>query len=101
MKKILVFFTVVGLTAFVFNGIAFNATQAADQVQKVEAKVNVNTASVKDLATLPGIGIKTANNVVNFRENHGPFKNAQDLLKVKGVGKKTLKKIENLISFEQ
>ena len=52
-----------------------------------EAKVNINTAGVKELATLDGIRPKIAERIVAYREAHGPFKKAEDLRKVDGVGK--------------
>jgi competence protein ComEA len=47
------------------------------------AKVNINTASVADLDTLPGVGEVTANNIVSYRESHGPFKRIEDLRDLK------------------
>ena len=52
-----------------------------------EAKVNINTAGVKELTTLDGIRPKVAERIVAYREAHGPFKKAEDLRKVEGVGK--------------
>ena len=52
-----------------------------------EAKVNINTAGVKELATLDGIRPKIAERIVVYREAHGPFKKPEDLRKVDGVGK--------------
>jgi competence protein ComEA len=52
-----------------------------------DAKVNINTASVKELTTLSGIGPKVAERIVAYREAHGPFKKAEDLRKIEGVGK--------------
>ena len=52
-----------------------------------EAKVNINTAGVKELATLDGIRPKLAERIVAYREAHGPFKKPEDLRKVDGVGK--------------
>jgi competence ComEA-like helix-hairpin-helix protein len=52
-----------------------------------EAKVNINTAGVKELTTLDGIRPKVAERIVVYREAHGPFKKAEDLRKVEGVGK--------------
>lgn len=51
-----------------------------------DAKVNINTASVKELMTLQGIGHKVAERIVEYREAHGSFKKAEDLRKVEGVG---------------
>ena len=52
-----------------------------------DAKVNINTAGVKELTTLSGVRPKVAERIVGYREAHGPFKKPEDLLKVEGVGK--------------
>ena len=52
-----------------------------------EAKVNINTAGVKELTTLSGIGSRIAERIVAYREANGPFKKSEDLRKVEGVGK--------------
>jgi competence protein ComEA len=49
-------------------------------------KVNINTADVKTLMTLTGVGRKVAEKIVEYRDNHGPFKKADELRKVDGVG---------------
>ena len=48
--------------------------------------VNINTATVKDLMTLDGIGHKVAEKIVEYREAHGPFKKPEEVRKVQGVG---------------
>lgn len=60
-------------------------------------KVNINTGSIEDLMTLPGIGEKTARNIMVWREKEGPFKSPEDLLDVKGIGTKKFKKLEPFI----
>lgn len=72
------------------------STPAAAQV----AKINVNTATAKELQGLPGVGEVTAERIVAFRTEKGKFKAPNDLLKVKGVGKKSLEKIKDLIVVE-
>ena len=52
-----------------------------------DAKVNINTASAKELTTLGGVGPKLAERIVEYRDAHGPFKKPEDLKKVEGVGK--------------
>jgi competence protein ComEA len=52
-----------------------------------DAKVNINTAGVKELTTLSGIRPKVAERIVAYREAHGAFKKPEDLMKVEGVGK--------------
>ena len=60
---------------------------AAEKTQNAStAKVNVNTADVKSLMTLTGVGRKVAEKIVEYRESHGPFKKAEELRKVEGVG---------------
>jgi competence protein ComEA len=49
-------------------------------------KVNINTADVKALMTLTGVGRKVAEKIVEYRDNHGPFKKVDELKKVDGVG---------------
>jgi competence protein ComEA len=51
-----------------------------------DAKVNINTAGVKELMSLRGIGHKVAERIVEYRDAHGPFKKPEDLKKVEGVG---------------
>lgn len=52
-------------------------------------KINLNTASVKELMQLKRIGPKLAARVVDFRKINGPFKRPEDIMKVKGIGPRT------------
>jgi competence protein ComEA len=54
------------------------------------APVDINTADAQELTTLDGIGPQKAEAIVAYRTEHGPFASPQDLLKVKGIGEKTL-----------
>jgi len=61
------------------------------------AGVNINKATQKELIKLKGIGIVTADAIIEYRKNHGDFKSVDDLVKVKGVGSKTIEKnIDNI-----
>lgn len=51
--------------------------------------VNINTASATELALLPRVGEKGAQRIIEYRQEHGPFKKPADLMQVKGVGAKT------------
>lgn len=64
------------------------------------AKVNINTATVKELTSLPGIGQAKAEAIVKYREENGAFKNVEDLTKVKGIGPKMLDKIKNEVTVD-
>lgn len=59
---------------------------------KAEGKVNINEASKADLMKLSGVGPGGAQKIIDYRGAHGPFKKAQDLEKVDGVGKGVLEK---------
>ncbi len=61
-------------------------------------RVNINTASRAELETLPGIGAVKAASIVSYRERHGPFQRIEDLVKVSGIGEKTVENIRDLIT---
>ncbi len=63
-----------------------------------DEKVNINTATVKQLQKVDGIGKKTAAKIVAYREEHGAFGSVGELIKVKGIGKKILKKAKDQLS---
>lgn len=77
-----------------------NASATPQETAKIANQTNVNTASAAELEKLPGIGKKSAEAIVAYRTEKGKFKTLKDLLKVKGVGKKTVEKIQNLVSLE-
>ena len=55
--------------------------------------VNINTADAKTLAAnINGIGEKKAEAIVQYRKKHGPFKSADDLTKIKGIGPQLIDK---------
>jgi competence protein ComEA len=62
------------------------------------AKVNINTATVAELVTLKGIGEKTANSIIEYRQTHGQFKTITELVQVKGIGEKTFAKFADQIT---
>ena len=55
--------------------------------------VNINTAGAAELMTLSGIGEKRAADIIADREKNGPFRYPEDIVRVKGIGEATLKKI--------
>ena len=60
--------------------------------------VNINTASQTELETLPGIGPTTAQKIIQYREQNGPFVNTQDIINVPGIGPGTYERIKDLIT---
>ena len=62
------------------------SAESVNVAAAVGAKININTADVKALMTLQGVGRSLAEKIVQYRDAHGPFKKATDLRKVEGVG---------------
>jgi comEA protein len=62
--------------------------------------ININTASIEELITLPRIGPKLAARIVEYRNQHGDFMVKKDLTKVKNIGPKTFEKLQHLITVE-
>ena len=60
--------------------------------------VNINTAAVQDFESLPGIGPVMAQRIVDYRNEHGPFKSVEELTKVKGIGESKLEELLDLIT---
>jgi competence protein ComEA len=87
------FFSIFG-PAVLMAALAFG-TFTADGQSKSKTKVDVNSATVETLQTLPGIGPTLADRIVAGR----PYKNADDLSKVKGLSKSKIDAIQNQITF--
>ncbi|MEW6703169.1 MAG: helix-hairpin-helix domain-containing protein [Bacteroidota bacterium] len=62
--------------------------------------IKINSASIQELILLPGLGEKTANEIVNYRNKRGHIKSINELLNVKGIGRTRLEKIKDLISLD-
>ena len=60
--------------------------------------VNLNTATVAQLETLPGIGKATAERILEYRQKNGGFKKVEDLMNVRGIGEKSFLKMKPLIT---
>lgn len=83
---------------FAVNLIIGSTTFAAKP--DVETKIDINEATVKEFAKLPGIGKKKAEAIVVYRTEIGKFKSVDDLKKVEGIGKKTFEKIKGHLTVE-
>ena len=71
----------------------------ADSAQPAAGVVNINTATTSELALLPGVGPAKAEAIVKYRAN-APFKQVDQIMRVKGIGKKSFQNMKPYLSVE-
>jgi|SRR3990172_7042336 len=85
------------------DSIAVISQRLGDNQKQIESaaffKININKATVDELEQIPKIGPVLAQRIVQYRTLNGNFSKPDDLAKVKGVGKQTLKIIKNYITL--
>ena len=79
---------------------AVNPPPPVEMVIEEEVPVLLNSATAAELVALPAIGPKTAERIVGFRREHGPFERLEQLLEIKGIGLRTLEKLWPLLEVE-
>ena len=72
------------------------AVQNADDERQPES-IDLNTASAAALEALPGVGPRTAQLIVEYREEHGGFEKVEDLMNIRGIGEKTFLRLRPLV----
>ena len=103
MRRILLALVILIATVVVAQS-AVASPQAAKTAGAAKAKataaspVNLNSASVAQLQTLPGIGASTAQRIVEYRQKNGSLKKIEELMNVKGIGEKSFLKLKPLIT---
>ena len=68
------------------------------EAASASGKIDLNTASLTDLQTLPGVGASLAQRILDYRKENGGFKSIEELMNVKGIGEKSFEKIRPLVS---
>lgn len=84
-------------TAWAFLTCAFDA-QASEPKGDDAPVININTAGEKELSFLPGIGASKAKAIIAHREKK-PFKKVEDLMRVKGIGRKSFTNIRKYLTI--
>jgi len=87
MKYILAFVLCLGLT--------LGPVWAQKATSTSAEKINLNSATVEQLQSLPGIGPATAKSIVEYRTKVGKFKRIEEIINVKGVGEKKFQRIKD------
>jgi competence ComEA-like helix-hairpin-helix protein len=72
---------------------------ASSAATKLHDGINPTTASQEDLELLPGIGPRLARRIIETRQAEGPFEKPGDLLKVPGIGSRSLTRLTPYLSF--
>lgn len=92
-----------GFLVMMLHGHAL-AEPGAVAMQSTEAElpdtVELNTATAAELRTLPGVGERTAQRIIEYREEHGGFEKIEDLMNIRGIGEKTFLRLRPLIRVE-
>jgi competence protein ComEA len=94
-----------GLSVLLAGVLVVPAVQAEQKDDQAPARVvqasavNLNTATISQLESLPGIGPRIAERIVAYREKTGGFKKIEELMNVQGVGEKSFLRIKDLITI--
>lgn len=83
-----------------FGALSLDAQRPAKPASAASSAevVNLNTATANQIADLPGIGVKTAELIVQYRVKNGPFKKIEEVMNIRGVGEKTFLRIRDRIT---
>ena len=86
--------------ALLFTAPATATAQSTESQAATAAKptININSATLDQFESLPGIGRKTAERIIEHRTKSGGFKRIEELMNVKGIGEKSFLKLKPLIT---
>lgn len=91
-------FLVMALHGQVLAAPGVQAPQDTETVQ--QETVELNTATASELRTLPRIGERTAQRIIEYREEHGGFEKIEDLMNVRGIGERTFLRLRPLVRVD-
>jgi len=76
------------------------ANEAPSTQATASGVVNLNSATEEELVRLPGIGPAKAQAILRMREQRGPFKKVEDVMQVRGIGRKTFRKLQPMLTLQ-
>ena len=91
-------FTVTGLVLALLLAALPGLAAEAKPPEGGGKKVNINSADAGQLALLPRVGPSVAQRIIDYRKQNGPFKKAEDLMLVQGIGEKTYQLIKPYVA---
>ncbi len=89
---------VLTLWASQWGVVAVQETVAPEAPRAQSELIDLNTATAVELETLPGIGPRTAERILEYRREHGGFVRIEDLMDVRGIGERTFLRLKPLVS---
>ena len=98
MRALLMILAIITMTATRTTAEQKSPAAPAKAMATAAAPINLNTATQAQLETLPGIGAKAAQRILEFRQKNGNFKKVEDLMNVKGIGEKSFLKLKPLLT---
>ncbi|MDH4063297.1 MAG: helix-hairpin-helix domain-containing protein [Acidobacteriota bacterium] len=86
------------ITGLLLSVPAFAAAAGQPAVSAKTAPIDLNTATLADLESLPGVGRRTAELIIEYRQKNGGFKKVEELMNVKGIGEKSFLRLKPLVA---
>ena len=85
-RQAILFLVIILLFGLGINFISKRYPQAISYFDYDYQKLNLNTADQEKLVSVPGIGKKIAQDIIEYRKLHGKFNNLEELKQIKGIG---------------
>ncbi len=87
------------ISSYSLNQVLYNKQIIVIPKLKEYQLISINSATISELCTLPGIGESTAEKIIEYRNNYGGFNSLEELKNISGIGEKKYEKIKELITL--